>query len=406
VVPKQSRLANRRKKKHRHVVYKCRAMNSFKATTFSALALAFASLGDAFLYPFLPAGSGHVGMPVAWVGLILSINRFVRIFSNSLMVILFSKFGRKQITIVAVILAIFSTAGYSVARGLLLWIFLRVLWGLSFSALRISTISYATDHVRKGFGLGISKSLQETGPMLALISAPFLIGILDPHLIFVFLAVASLPAIYFAIRLPQNKHPNAPPTLLKDLFRIPSIFNVLTFASSFVIDGIVIVSLGILFIEHGEGITALEATIMASFFLGYRRIASLVFAPIGGLLADKSGLNKVFVVSSVLTIAGLLLLTMGFTKAGAIVVFTFYSVQSTLAPGNSFREKEFSLQAVAENATWRDLGAALGTLCAGLLVSSPYLSIFFIPMNVVLVLLLLVYLASVSNKFKLLLSWK
>jgi MFS transporter, DHA1 family, multidrug resistance protein len=381
-------------------------MNSFKATTFSALALAFASLGDAFLYPFLPAGIAHIGMPVAWVGLILSINRFVRIFSNALMVVLFSRFGRKQVTIIAVVVAIFSTAGYSVAQGLLVWIFLRVLWGLSFSALRISTISYTTDHARKGFGLGISKSLQEIGPMLALIGAPFLIGILDPQLIFLFLAVCSLPAVYFAIRLPENHRPNAPTTLLKDLFRIPSAFNALTFGTSFVIDGIVIVSLGILFMEYGEGITALEATIMASFFLGYRRIASLVFAPIGGLLADKSGLNKVFVASSVLTIAGLILLTMGFTKAGAIVVFTFYSIQSALAPGNSFREREFSLQAVAENATWRDLGAALGTLCAGFLVSSPYVTRFFVPLNVVLILLLLVYLASVSNRFKLLFSWK
>jgi hypothetical protein len=36
-----------------------------KASAFAALALAFASFGDAFLYPFLPVNFESVGIPVA-----------------------------------------------------------------------------------------------------------------------------------------------------------------------------------------------------------------------------------------------------------------------------------------------------------------------------------------------------
>ena len=81
---------------------------SLKPAAFSALALAFASLGDAFLYPFLPLNFETVGIPVLWVGVILSINRFVRILSNTLMVHAFSRYGLRSIMVIAAAFAITS----------------------------------------------------------------------------------------------------------------------------------------------------------------------------------------------------------------------------------------------------------------------------------------------------------
>src|SRR5688572_25959768 len=109
-------------------------ISDLRTPGFAALALAFASFGDAFLYPYLPLKSADVGIPVVWVGMLLSINRFIRIFTNTLIVNLFSKYGLRLVTIVAVVFAIVSTAGYGLASGIISWIVLRVLWGLSFSA--------------------------------------------------------------------------------------------------------------------------------------------------------------------------------------------------------------------------------------------------------------------------------
>jgi MFS family permease len=137
-----------------------------KAPLYASLSLAFASFGDAFLYPFLPVNSISVGVPVVWIGVLLSINRFVRIISNSWMVHLFSKYGLRLITIIAVLLAITSTAGYAFANTIFLWLIFRVVWGLSFSAMRISTLGYALQHTQQGFVLGLTRGIQESGPMI------------------------------------------------------------------------------------------------------------------------------------------------------------------------------------------------------------------------------------------------
>ncbi|HKZ38926.1 MAG TPA: hypothetical protein VJ184_14790, partial [Chryseolinea sp.] len=73
--------------------------NGLKIPAYASLALAFASFGDAFLYAFLPVNNAAVGVPLVWVGILLSINRFVRIFSNGIMVYLFSIYSLRIIMI-------------------------------------------------------------------------------------------------------------------------------------------------------------------------------------------------------------------------------------------------------------------------------------------------------------------
>src|SRR5690242_19868463 len=92
-----------------------------RASAFAALALAFASFGDAFLYPFLPVNFESAGVPVMGVGLLLSINRFVRIVANTVIVHAFARYGLRSIMIVAVTMAIMSTLGYGIATGLVAW---------------------------------------------------------------------------------------------------------------------------------------------------------------------------------------------------------------------------------------------------------------------------------------------
>ena len=97
-------------------------------------------------------------------------------------------------TIGAVGVAILSTAGYGFASGIGIWILFRIGWGLSYSVFRISAISYSLDHERKGLSLGLSRSVQEAGPMLILLIAPPLLFPLDSKTIFFILSIASLPA--------------------------------------------------------------------------------------------------------------------------------------------------------------------------------------------------------------------
>src|SRR5688500_2473339 len=124
-----------------------------KYPLFASLTLSFASFGDAFLYPFLPQYAEVMQIPVVWIGVLLSINRFIRIVFNPFVIELFIKYGIRQTTIIASIVAIVSTIGYGLGLGLLSLVVFRIAWGMAFAVLRISTLAYAFEHENIGFSL-------------------------------------------------------------------------------------------------------------------------------------------------------------------------------------------------------------------------------------------------------------
>jgi MFS family permease len=350
---------------------------TFQTPMYAALALAFASFGDAFLYPYLPLRGERLGMSVAWIGILLSVNRFARIFTNALIARACATYGFRPVTVIAVTAAVVSTAGYGFVSGIIGWILFRICWGLSYSVLRISAISYSLEHERQSFSLGLSKSIQEAGPMVTLIVAPPLLFQLEIKTIFSILALVSLPGVYFALRLPQ-KFGTTTPFSFKKFAKVPSTFNLLTFSSAALIEGVMVVTLGVLFLKYNENISVLAASILTASYLGYRRVCLIAFSPFGGWMADRYGLERIFLTSFVMVFAGLLLLIAGWIEAGAIIVFAFYSVLSALTPGAASSKSTYVLEAVSENATWRDIGAALGTLVGGLLLESDLLMFFLL----------------------------
>ena len=382
-----------------------KSISSFQAPVYAALALAFASFGDAFLYPYLPLHGDQMGMSVAWIGILLSINRFARIFTNALIARACATYGFRAVTVIAVVVAIISTAGYGFASGIATWIIFRISWGLSYSVLRISAISYSLDHERQGFSLGLSKSVQEAGPMLTLIVAPPLLFQLDTEIIFLVLSMASLPGLYFAIRLPR-KFSETTPFSFKRFAKIPSTFNLLTFCSSVLIEGIVVVTLGVLFLKYNESISVLAASILAASYLGYRRVCLITFSPFGGWIADKYGLERVFVLSFAMVLTGMLFLTAGWIEVGAVIVFAFYSILSALTPGAASATGSHALDSVSENATWRDIGAAFGTLAGGLMLESDFIMSFLFGGTLLMGVLFLYYADVMHKTFKYLMSWK
>lgn len=377
---------------------------NLKASVFAALALAFASFGDAFLYPFLPLNFQSVGLPVVWVGLILSINRFVRILSNALMVHAFSRYGLRSVMVIAVVLAITSTFGYGLATGILSWVLLRIMWGLAFSAMRIGVLGYALQHQRLGFSFGLSRSLQEAGPMLSLFMAPILITYLDSRTIFYFLSVLSLPALYFTWKLPV-KDDKTQMVESRRLLNWPSTLNSITLVSAIVIDGIIVVVLGMLFLRNRGQIDLVTATALAASYLGYRRICLVALSTVGGVISDKVGMERMFNISLALVILGLLVIISGWIGTGAVIVFTFYSINSAITPGSAARSSH-ALAAIAENATWRDIGAAIGTLLGGVLISSQYLSTSLTVAVLIMVSLLMAHFGASWKAFKLFYLWK
>lgn len=148
------------------------------------------------------------------------------------------------------------------------------------------------------------------------------------------------------------------------------------------------------------------ATTLAALYLGYRRICLMLFSPAGGWMADRIGLSTMFNLSLAWVIIGLVMLSYGWIEAGAVIIFTFYSIHIAITPGNVSLQQIHPLSAVAENATWRDLGAALGTLGGGLFLTTEYLTTILIFAIFSLVLLFLIHLGTARKALKLLYLWK
>ena len=165
----------------------------------TSIILTIALLGDAYLYLALPLYFESFGLTLLWVGVILSINRFVRLVLNSLIVTCIHKFGYKPMLILASICASVSTAMYGFADSISFFIWARIIWAVSYSILRIISLSFATLKRKKSsYLLGLFHSIQEIGPILVLLIGPLLINSIslqDFYLILAAITFLTLPLL-------------------------------------------------------------------------------------------------------------------------------------------------------------------------------------------------------------------
>ena len=87
---------------------------------------------------------------------------------------------------------------------------------------------------------------------------------------------------------------------------------------------------------------------------------------------------------------GLLLLVIARTEIALAIIFTFSTVVSSIGPASSVGVRRDKLNALATNATWRDIGAATGTLVGGLLLDKGPLTEVVIMITFVLGLSLII----------------
>lgn len=352
----------------------------------ASISLAFALMGDAFLYSFLPTNALSVQLPVVWIGAVLSINRFTRIALNPLILYVLNCIGFRSATIIAASTAVLTTIGYGLGPGVLVWLLLRVLWGLSFSVLRTASLTYALDAPRKGFALGLTYGITECGPVIALLIGPVILAQTSPAHTFALLGCLSLPGIYFAFRLPERASTTPRPPTFR--LTLPSLVNGLTFVSAFAVEGLVIVLVGVLLSQSQPTWTRLDITTVAAGFLSFRRVCSLFMAPSAGWLADVAGLSRVYAGSLLLIGIGFVLIATGYVLTGLVIIFGFYSVNAALATGGAVDTNTDASHGVSRNAIYRDAGAAFGALAAGLLLPFPRLDLVFVASSLVLASLL------------------
>lgn len=129
-------------------------------------------LGDAALYAVLPSSYASLGITVATVGLVLSANRLVRLFSNAFVGVASDRIGRRTPFIVGMVLALISTLAYAASAGPYLLLAARAVWGIAWSLIAVSghsmILDLSTDRDR-GRLVGVYRGLTFFGGSLGML---------------------------------------------------------------------------------------------------------------------------------------------------------------------------------------------------------------------------------------------
>ena len=345
------------------------ASTTWKTVVTSSSILSLALVGDALIYAVLPVHAEAFGVSLVWVGVLLSANRFVRVFAYGRIAGLAQRLGLRRLCIAALLAAIVSTAMYGLATGAAALLIARILWGLAFAALLLVTLGYAVhDRSRVGARLGWGRAIQRVGPILALVAGAWLTGVLGPRTVFVWLALLTATAIPLALSLPVDRSAGEAPTSTRSLGR-PTLIDLLFAWQGFGVDGVFAVSITLLLAQE---LPLDLAVLSGASLLAVRHVCDAVGAPLFGAIGDRHGAGRILVVTLACAAVGFFGVAWGFTIVGALLMLFSRSALTVLGPAVAVQRISPAQPVIGDLArmhAWRDLGAAVGPLATGALLT-------------------------------------
>ncbi|NQW16652.1 MAG: MFS transporter [Chloroflexi bacterium] len=361
-------------------------------------------LGDSLIYIVLPVSIAEFGIvetwglsTAFWIGFALSINRFIRLATNSLAAQTYDHFGLRWPLVAATALGALTTLSYGFTKGAIALIVARALWGLAYSHLRLAaqlTALDIADSKARGKLFGIFNSGQRAGSFAAVTGGAFLANAYDRDVTFTVLAAIGLIGVLIATRAPSLT-PRLPVIsaarsassesgvwriltgttndVSRHLRRLMLSISFLRFSTAFAANGLAIATVTPYIEEILEGDATLFGTgvnvvTLAGILVGIRWFANLALAVPFGHVADVYGRRRTIGVGIAFMLASLAVA--GLSPNLELVVLTlpvlFLSgalLETALdaAMGESTPSETRGI-GMARYGTWLDLGAAIGPI--------------------------------------------
>jgi MFS family permease len=175
---------------------------SSRVITIVAIMTALSLLGDSMLYIALPIYWREAGLDSIWqVGILLSVNRFIRLPFHPFVGWMYQKISLKTGLMTAIVLAAVTTIGYGVCSGFAAWLFLRALWGVSWSFFRIgglAAVAHYAEEKHRGAAMGQYNGLYRLGSLFGMLLGGLfvpLVGLKPVALVFGGLVLLGLPLL-------------------------------------------------------------------------------------------------------------------------------------------------------------------------------------------------------------------
>ncbi|WP_017737138.1 MFS transporter [Pseudomonas sp. CBZ-4] len=330
----------------------------------AALTLALCLPSDVLLYLLLPMESQAFGITLAQAGVLLAANRLVRIFGYRHVLNFYARNGDRLTCMIAAGAATLCALGNSMLSGFAALLGLRLVWGLCFAALNLSTQVLATSEpAGAARRAGRSRAVIALGPMLALPLGGWLTLWAGPRPIFLILTGCCLVGLWVARGLPVAGH---------DLhssgrrFKWPDSVALWSFIEGVALDGLFIFGLSI----QAQKILGGDAVLIAGGLMALRYVSEMLLSPLGGRAAQRFGATSMLLLFSFMSALALTAFASYWVIVGAAAVLVLRALQLPLVTTLVAERNPGAMRvsALASNAVWRDIGAGLGPLLAGLLL--------------------------------------
>ncbi|MDF3865512.1 MFS transporter [Pseudomonas denitrificans (nom. rej.)] len=330
----------------------------------SAQVLSLCLPSDVLLYLLLPMYAADFGVTLVESGILLAANRLVRIVGYGWVVRFYGRHGDRAACSLAAFAAAACALGNATLSGFAALLVLRLVWGLCFATFNLSTQTLATAEAQGAARrAGRSRATLSIGPMLFLPLGALMAQALGPRSIFFVLCVSALCGLWRARALPDKPHDI--PTNSGRRLRLPDSIATWSFIEGVTLDGLFIFGLSLYAQTHLGGTGVLVAGVL----MAVRYLSEMLFSPFGGRLADRFGALRMLVVLSLATSLALLMFGSYWLFVGAFFVLVLRALQLPLVVTLvAQRNPQARIQALAGNAVWRDIGAGLGPILAGVLL--------------------------------------
>ncbi|MDV9033337.1 MFS transporter [Pseudomonas sp. RAC1] len=319
---------------------------------------------DVLLYLLLPMYAEDFGVTLAQAGVLLAANRLVRIVGYGWVVRFYARHGDRAACSLAAGAAAACALGNATLSGFAALLVLRLVWGLCFATFNLSTQTLATAQAQGAARrAGRSRATLSIGPMLALPLGAVMAQAWGPRSVFFVLCISAFLGLWRARALPGEGH--SIPARSGRRLRLPDSIATWSFIEGVALDGLFIFGLSLYAQVHvGE-----SGVLVAGVLMAVRYLSEMLFSPLGGRLADRFGPLRMLVLLSLATALALLVFASQWLFIGAFFVLLLRALQLPLVMTLvALRNPHERIQALAGNAVWRDIGAGLGPMLAGLLL--------------------------------------
>ncbi len=290
--------------------------------TISALgiSLILALAGDQTLYAVLPVLAASSVYPFAKVGLLLSANRFIRLLSNPIIGSLLNRNTRKKFLLLGLAFGAVSPILYAYgASSFVLFLFGRVIWGVAFSLMYITSVTMVMDITtdeNRGWGSGFLQTFYFIGLAVTPLLGGFLndvVGFKNSLFVCSILGVISLAVSWFFVDETKPDQALALKQASDSLFtarelirqtgvRIREALQVfdkesatafyLYMLSAFISEGVLMATISLFLVEQYGGQLVLggivfQAATIGGAALAYRSITSALSSPLVGWISDR-----------------------------------------------------------------------------------------------------------------------